>query len=282
MKKRILLSNIVVILSISFSFAGGGWTPKKKTGFFKLNQSILRANQFYGPNGDIVDITTISLYTTSLYGEYGFTDRIAGIVYAPFFVRSTLNEQKVRQTGTTEPGDELNAIGDFDLGFKYALVHNKEIAVSASITFGIPLGETQGGESGILQTGDGEFNQLIKVDVSKSFYPKPLYVSLSSGYNNRTQGFSDEIHFGAEIGYTYKDKLIGILKAYSVSSLNNGDAAGAANGVFSNNTEYFSFGPEVNYLMNKKVGISGSAAFAFSGKRILAAPNLNLGVFINL
>ncbi len=265
------------------AIAGGGWTPKKKKGFFKFGQNVIRSNKFYGPGGNIVDITTISLYTTSIYGEYGITDRISTTIYAPFFVRSTINMTEQRQSRNIIPGDEVNAVGDFDIGIKYALVYDKSIAVSTSLTLGLPFGETQGGKGKILQTGDGEFNQLVKIEASKSFYPKPIYATISTGFNNRTKGFSDEFHFGFEVGYTFKDKLTAILKVYNVSSFKNGEPTSAGgNGVFSNNTEYFSYGPEISYKLKDKFGITGSAAYAFSGKRILAAPNYNLGVFITL
>jgi hypothetical protein len=247
MKKHIILSTLLII-SINFSsLAGGGWTPKKRKGFFKFGQNVIRSNKFYSPSGDIIDITTISLYTTSIYGEYAFSDRVAGIIYVPLFVRSTINKIETRQTGRVTAGDEVNAIGDFDIGLKYALVYNKPISVSASLTLGLPLGETQGGDGKILQTGDGEFNQLIKIEASKSFYPKPLYATVVVGLNNRTKGFSEELHFGFEVGYTFKEKLTTTLKVYNVSSFENGEPTSAAgNGVFSNNTEFFSYGPEIS------------------------------------
>jgi len=284
MKKYILLSTLLV-MSVSFSaIAGGGWTPKKKKGYFKFGQNILRSSKFYSPSGDIIDVNTISLYTTSIYGEYGLTDRLAAIVYAPLFVRNTINKQESRQTGMLiSDGDMANAIGDLDLGIKYALIYDKSIALSASLTLGIPTGITNGGEGQILQTGDGEFNQLVKLEASKSFYPRPLYVSTLVGFNNRSEGFSEEFHFGVEVGYTFKDKLTTTFKVYNVSSLKNGEApTSAGNAIFSNDTAYFSYGPEISYKLNNKIGVSGSAAYALSGERILAAPNYNLGVFITL
>jgi len=284
MKKNILLSALLAI-SVSFSsLAGGGWTPKKKKGYFKFGQNMLRSNKFYSPSGDIIDITTISLYTTSIYGEYGLTDRLATIVYAPLFVRNTINKQESRQTGMLiSDGDMANSIGDLDLGIKYALTYGKSIALSGSLTLGIPTGITNGGEGQILQTGDGEFNQLIKLEASKSFYPVPLYVSTLVGFNNRTKGFSEEFHFGVEVGYTFKEKLTTTFKVYNVSSFKNGEApTSAGNAIFSNDTEFFSYGPEISYKISDKLGVSGSAAYALSGKRILATPNYNLGVFITL
>jgi hypothetical protein len=158
---------------------------------------------------------------------------------------------------------------------------DKPVVVSASILFGLPLGKSSGGEGQILQTGDGEFNQMIRLDVSGSFHPKPIYASAYVAFNNRTQNFSDEIRFGAEVGFTLK-KFIPIIKLNVVQSLYNGNAEEVQNGIFSNNTEYVSPTVELNYQLTEKWGISGSGGFAFSGKNILASPNWSLGIYLKL
>ena len=279
MKKLPLLT--ILYFAAQFCQAGGGWPQPKGGGYFKLGQNMILASTFYGPTGKVVDITTIGLYTTSLYGEYGFTDRITGIVYFPFFVRSTLNKIKFRQSGTVIPGDGFSSVGDSEIGIKYGVVTGKPIVVSASLILGLPLGETSGGESRILQTGDGEFNQMVRVDASHSFYPKPIFTSVYVAFNNRTKNFSDEARFGLELGATLK-KFTPIFKLNVVQSLDNGGTAVARNGVFSNNTEYFSPSVELNYEVTGHLGLSGSAAFAFSGQNILAAPNWGVGAYLKL
>ena len=272
---------IIALLTFNQAFAGGGWPQPKKHGYFKLSQNFIQSPYYFNPDGDIIDITTIGLYTFSLYGEYGITDRLTGILYFPFFVRNTLNEVQYNQSGKTEPGDSFNSVGDTDLSFKYGIVVNKPIVVSATLLFGLPIGKTSGGETQILQSGDGEFNQMIKIDVSSSFYPKPIYVSAYAGFNNRTRGFSDEVRFGAEIGFTFK-KFIPILKLNTVHSLFNGNAEVVQNGIFSNNTEYVSPMLELNYQATEKLGISSSGGFALSGRNILASPNWSLGLYLKL
>lgn len=266
---------------LTIAHGGGGWPQPKKGGYFKLGQNLIYASTFFGPTGDLVDITTIGMYTTSIYGEYGFTDRLTGIAYFPFLVKSTLNEIKFRQSGAVVPGDEFSSIGDAELGIKYGLIRNKSIVLSASLILGLPFGSTGGGESHILQTGDGEFNQMIRIDASHSLHPKPIFASAYAALNNRTNNFSDEVRFGLEIGGTFK-KIIPIFKMNVVQSLNNGGTVVVQNGVFSNNTEYISPSIEINYQLTDQVGLSGSGAFAFSGQNILAAPNWGLGVYFKL
>jgi len=278
--KKILISIIFSFASFVL-FAGGGWPQPHHGGYFKLSQNYIRSPYFFGPDGSIVDITTVQLFTTSIYGEYGFTNRLTGILYFPFFVRNTLNETVYNQSGQVVPGDEFQSIGDTDLSVKYALIMNKPVILSATILLGLPLGKSTGGAGQILQTGDGEFNQMIRLDASSSFYPKPAYVSAYVTFNNRTNDFSDEIRFGAEVGLAFK-KFIPILKLNVVQSLYNGNAEVVQNGIFSNNTEYVSPTVELNYQCTEKLGISGSGGFAFSGKNILASPNWSLGVYLKL
>ncbi len=277
--KKILLA--LLLFAATTSFAGGGWPQPKKGGYFKLSQNFIYAPYFYGPSGTIVNITTVQLFTTSIYGEYGITNRITGIVYFPFFVRNTLNAIQYNQSGKSVPGDHFQSLGDADIAIKYALINDKPVVVSASLYLGLPIGGTAGGNSKILQTGDGEFNQYLRIDASHSFYPKPVYVSAYAGFNNRTKGFSDEVRFGAEVGLTLK-KIIPILKLNVTQSLYNGDAEVVQNGIFSNNTEYISPTLELNYQLKDKIGISGSGGFAFAGRNILAAPNWSLGVYLKL
>src|SRR5690606_13129982 len=166
MKRSLLL--ILMLVSTQL-FAGGGWPQQKGKGYFKLGQSWIISSRFYGPAGEQVSIVTNGIYLSNFYGEYGFTNRFTGIVYVPFFVRSILNEVRFNQSGQVIPGDYLNAIGDSEIRLKYGLVVDKPVVISATVLFGLPLGETGGGESRILQTGDGEFNQMIRLDASRSF-----------------------------------------------------------------------------------------------------------------
>ena len=280
MIRKLLIIAVAIFIGHSITYGGGGWPQPKGNGYFKFSQNFIISPFYYSPSGEIIDITTTSLFTTSFYGEYGFTNRLTGIVYLPFFVRGTLNEVQYSPSGRVDPGDSFQSIGDTDLSVKYGLVINKPIVVSATLLLGLPLGETAGGNSQILQSGDGEFNQMIRIDASHSFHPKPVYVSAYAAFNNRTNGFSDEVRFGAEVGIVLK-KFIPILKVNIVESLYNGTGGESTqNGIFSNNTEYISPTLEVNYQLTEKIGISGSGGFALAGRNILASPNWSIGAYL--
>jgi len=287
-----LLSFIILSQSLQ---AGGGWPQPKGYGFFKLSQWWLIADQHFTDQGLIDPNQTTGLFNTAFYGEYGFTDRLTGVVYMPLFSRAYFNNQVSATTGeTTMPGEAINGIGDTDLGIKYGLTLNKPIAVSATLTFGLPLGNDSGGTQGNLQLGDGEFNQIIQVDAGTGFKlgKFPAYANTFVGFNNRTKNsndfeFSDEFRFGVEAGITFgDDKLTVIGRLFGVESFQNGDSvadqAASSNSVFANNAEHLSFSPEIAYNINENWGVSAGMGVAFRGELIAAAPSYSVGVYYRL
>jgi len=296
MKYSIFIAIFIVLLFAGQAIAGGGWPQPVGEGYFKLSQSMIRAKQYFNPDGDLIDITTTSVYMTSIYGEFGIANRLTGLIYAPVFVRSTINNRESTLNGRVEPGDEFNGIGDFDLGLKYGLITKGAIPVSASLVLGLPIGKNVGGESELLQTGDGEFNQLLRLEASHSFSGAPIYATLLVGYNNRgsatfkyasgeeTINYADQFQWGGEIGWTPSSKLLVSVKWLHLSSLDNGDDMGntGSSSVFGNNISYFSITPEVNLGLTDNFGLSASVGTVMSAKNILAAPNINFGLYYTL
>jgi hypothetical protein len=279
---------ILLFLGIFFAQnlqAGGGWPQEKGHGYFKLGQWWLISDQHYTDVGLIDPNITIGLFNTYAYGEYGFTDKLTGLVYFPFFSRSYFNNTISGTTGETlVPGDAINGLGDTDIGIKYGLVTDKRIAVSATVLFGLPLGISDAGLTTAIQTGDGEFNQLVQIDAGTGFKigKTSAYANAFVGFNNRTQGFSDEFRFGLEGGVTFaNDRLTAILRIFGVKSLQNGnfDDLSNSSSVFANNSEHISFSPEIAYKLNDKWGVSAGFGGAFYGRIISARPSYSFGVF---
>lgn len=277
---------ILVLLLPAFAEAGGGWPQPKDKWYLKIYQWWILSNQHYTSSGGIDPHATRGTYFTNVYAEYGITDRLTGMAHIPFFARATVFEQVSGTTGQViSPGEAVNGIGDMDFMLKYALVRNKPVVVAATLLLGVPTGISEGGSDGSLQTGDGEFNQMLRFDVSGSFkvgdkYP---YVSGYAGYNNRTGGYSDEYVFGLEAGVVL-GKWIPILRSDMVFSTRNGDPNFNSDGtsLFSNNREYVSVAPELNYSINDKIGISANVGMAVYGKLIFANPTYSLGMFFQL
>jgi protein XagA len=273
-----LITRISLILGLSFlcpSLTNAqAWTKSKGNGFYKLDFSTIQATDVFNTKGDVVPFRPLNSNITSFYGEYGLTNKLTVIGYVPFYVRNVLKAQG------SQSAVNYNNFGDVDLGFRYALPF-KKVAVAANLLLGIPTGD--GNQKEALLTGDGEFNQLLKIAVGSG--GKRWWTQGALGFNNRTKGFSDEFRYDFEFGYKFlNDRLLAIFKINGVESFNNGTVKAASTGLFSNNVEYLGVGPEVLYYANKKktVGISGRVGFAAKGQNILAAPSMSVGIFAEL
>ena len=290
--KRILLFVVFFYSSMLLMQAQSAWTQNQNAGYFKLNQSAIRADQFFNPNGDLIDITTTSVYSTVLYGEYGLSNRLTALINAPLFVRSTINDLESRVDGAVLPGDEFNGLGDIQLGLKYGLTQSGPIVLAASAQVKLPTGESVGGESELLQTGDGAWGALGMLHASHSFYPKPFYASLSVGYQWRgtadldyTSGllsvdYDDAFVWSGELGWTPNEKWAFAFKWTQVEPFGEDATEGVtgSSSIFGNRLAYFAIIPEVNYNMGNW-GLSASVGGVLFAKNILAAPSFNLGVF---
>lgn len=281
-----LILTILLVATSSLAYAGGGWPQPKGQGYLKLSQWWVTSNQHFTDVGLIDPNITMGIFNTSLYAEYGLTDRITGVVYLPFFSRAIQNNEI---SGTTQeiitPGDAINGVGDTDISLKFGITNPaKGLAVAATMTFGIPLGENAGGVRQNLQLGDGEFNQMLTVDAGSGWQAGsiPMYANAYLGYNNRTKGFSDEVRYGAEIGANIANKKLWIIaRMNAVESTKNGDERPPANStsIFANNTEFLSIGGEVAYNITDKWGVSASYMSALRGEIIFASPSYSFGVF---
>lgn len=286
--KKYIWSLLFVLITAIPLLAGGGWPQQRGRGYFKLSQWWIRADQHYTDLGLLDPNVTNGLFTTSLYGEYGFTDRLTGVVYLPFFSRALFNNTVSGTTGEIlMPGEAINSIGGFDISLKYGLIQKGSFSMSATLLFGLPVGENSGGSEGTLQTGDGEFNQLLQFDAGLGFKIGQInaYSNAFVGVNNRTRGFSDEFRYGFEVGANFfNNKITPIIRVFGVQSFNNGTLPSESTGVtiFANNTEHFTIAPELNYNINSQWGVSAGLSKAVSGRLIYANTAYNVGVFVKL
>lgn len=273
---------IILILSVFLlaqnTFAGG-WTQKQGAGFYKLGFDFLKADRYYSPTGKKINITTTGEYTFSLYSEYGITDRLTATAYIPFFKRLTVNRLVGRTSGFEFfEGDARNGFADIDLGIRYRLLQFGPTVVSSSLTLGIPVGSDKQ-ENGLF-TGDGEFNQLVAFEAGHSFYPKPWFATATLGFNNRTNGFSDEFRYGFQLGYQPWKPFLVALNLRGVKSLENGkDGVGGTSGFAGNDVEYLSYGLEVMHTVTGSFGLTAGFVSATLGQNALAAPVFSVGVF---
>ena len=273
---KYFILSVLLINSMSLLTAQA-WTKSKGHGFYKLDFTRINSTDILNANGDRVAYRSIANNTFSFYGEYGLTDKITAISYIPFFVNNVL----AAKTGTPALlGAKNSKFGDVDLAFRFALPV-KKIAMTATLLFGLPTGDAK--QINALYTGDGEFNQMLKIAAGMG--AKRWWGQTAIGFNNRTKGFSDEFRYDLEFGYKFfNDRFLAIFKINGIESFNNGTVKVAPTGLYSNNVEYMGVGPEFLYYANAKktIGISARIAGATKGQNVLAAPSMSVGFFAEL
>ena len=283
---------LLSILITSNIYAGGGWTNEKGTAYIKVSGWWVESKNFFSGNGSESRSNVSSgLFNINIYAEYGITDKLTAIGYIPFFSRAYQNRE-VDQNGNineTLPGGDLNSFGDSEIGLKYNLYKNDRFSIATSLTLGLPFGNDGSDQELLLTTGDGEFNQIVRVDIGASLFQNDLlsiYGNAYFGYNNRTKGFSDELRGGAEIGAGILDKKLWLIsKLDIIESTKNGDTISnndtRAN-IFANNAEVINLTFETSYYITEKIGISASIANPLSGVSGFDAPAYSGGIFFDL
>lgn len=287
---KVVIGIMACFLFISTaSYAGGPWPKKKGEVYFKISEWWMTYDKHFTDSGVKDPNTTTGIFSTYAYAEYGISNRLTGIVNGALFTRNYMNNVISLTTGDViSEGEAINAIGDFELGIKFGLTKDSDLPVSLTVMLGIPSGQSSGGTLGNLQTGDGEFNQIIQMDIGKSFSMvnnNPAYVSIYTGFNNRTQEYSEEFRYGIEFGLSWLDsKLWTTARLNGIESLKNGSTAATttSTGIFSNNSELVSLGFELNYYFKEHLGISIGLTSPLRGELLPANSAFSLGFFLDL
>ncbi|KJD31268.1 hypothetical protein PK35_15655 [Tamlana nanhaiensis] len=273
---------------MSFFIGNAQWTKGKGNGYYKLSFWYLESDKHFTDTGKTDPNVTRGQVNASFYGAYGITNKLDAIVYFPFFSSTYENDVISGTTGETiSSGETVNSIGDIDIAVRLKLLKTKRLALSTSLVFGLPTGNSQGGSDGSFQTGDGEFNQLLKVNLGTPFklLNAPFYAKTYVGFNNRTNGFSDEFRTGLEIGGNFFNRKIWLIaRSQIVESMQNGslNAQNSQGSIFANNIEYTNIGGEIAYYITKKLGVSLNYTHPISGRIIYANASISGGIFFDV
>ncbi len=257
----------------------GAWTQQDGGGYLKFSTRVVRADSFYDPEGNSTDIATFGDTAFSLYGEYGLFERLTLVGNLPVR-RLTLNRQEGELTGVELfPGDSSTALGDGELGVRIALARLGSSVFSTQVTVGIPVGDTDQ-ENGLV-TGDGEADVRAEVLFGHSFSGLPIYLSASTGYAQRFEGFSNEFRYGIEGGYRFGDWGLLVLRANGTQSLKNIETAGGGEieaNLFANNASFLAIGPEFNLALGRGSGASVAVEGVVFGENVFDAPAFTFGL----
>ena len=145
---------------------------------------------FHSEGMRLTNVVEYGYYSTCLYTEYGFSRKLTGIISFPFLnytyyiQAASLNRQSIWKTG------------DADIGFKYVLNIDQPIVISTTFVLGLLFGYHK--ENDPLQTGDGEFNQALRINAASyiKLFGSNAWWNVYTGYNHRSMGYADEIQYG--------------------------------------------------------------------------------------
>lgn len=281
-------NSIILVALLLFTSVQGQWINEKGKGYYKIGSWSLLADEYYTDQGIVDPNATRGLFINSIYAQYGLSTKINLITYIPFLVKNYQFAQVSQTNGKVyEPRQEYNGFGDINLGLEYGLKTAGNWVFSTTLTFGIPSGKSQAGSDGSYQTGDGEFNQLLQFNLGSGYGigKQNFYLKSYFGLNNRTQGFSDEVHSYFETGtQVLKNKLLLLTRVHWIKPLYNGTlSAESSNGsIFANNVESMILGGEMAFQIGKKWGVSATLTQPLFGKVIFKATTYSGGIFFNL
>lgn len=245
----------------------GAWTQEKGDGYWQFSQRATRVGFYYDADGARVPIPTLTDLTSTFYFEYGASARVTPFAYVPFVERLTLAS-----------GDSLTSVADVDLGARIALLRKGRGVLSLQLTLGVPSGHSDPVQG--LVTGDGEWNGIAMLQAGRSFAKAPVYISGEVGFNERTRGFSDEVRFGGEVGWTFHPRWSLTGRIRGVRSLHDGrpDAGTGTLGLYANDVEYLILTPQIAFSFRKDAWIAATVDTANGVRNSIGGPTYAITV----
>ena len=281
MKNKFSTKIVIAIIFLTNLLLAEGWTKKTGKSFIALDYRFSAATKYHDNSGENIEIEELKDLAFNLYAEYGLTDDFTLRLNIPFY---KILDYDLPLCAACD-GNTLNnsGIGDLDFGFRYKLKTFGKTVLATSLTFGVPLSkENLYNDLESLPLGDGEFNQILGVEVGHSLYPFPGYISGSLKFNNRNEGFSDQLRLGVEGGYKISKKLLFNLRLSLLKSLKNGDME-IIEGIIpihSNNQEYLALRIGGFYNFYKNFGVAATANLGLYAINVLSAPVYSIGIYI--
>lgn len=265
--RRLLL--LLLLVGIT---ASAQWPQGTGHGYFKLGTWSQVSDTHFEDDGNVITGDERRFFIPGLYARVGLSDKWTATTYIPFVITS--QEIQAVDGIVTQRGQ---SIGDINLSLERLLYKKKGFVFATDLTLGLPTGRT-----GIVGSGDGEFNQMVRLLFGQGFkYGQyPGYVKSNFGYNNRTNGFSNEVRWGVETGVT-ADKLFILARVNSIRSLKDSPYQIGGN-IFGDRIERTVLGFEVNYALNKKWGLSAGHNTFLSGAYVFNAPSWTTGITLKL
>ena len=268
----------LILLLLLCATAQAQWPQGKGQAYLKLGTWNQNSDTHFSDTGEIEPNGLRTINVNSLFARVGIDDKWTITGNFPLINTSQSLESEIRVF--TERG--IN-VGDINLSLERLLYKSeKGFHLGTDITLGLPVGEV-----GVVGSGDGEFNQQIRVLAGTGYAigdeivgKQHFYAKGSVGINNRTQGFSDEFVGALETGTTIKDILFVLTRLNVIKSFNNAPLQSFTNNhaVFGDRLERTTLGFEATYNLSDTWGLSAGYVRPLTGKFVFNAPAWTAGL----
>ncbi|MFN0118438.1 MAG: hypothetical protein ACKVQC_09140 [Elusimicrobiota bacterium] len=204
---------VCLMVSVSSSLWAGAWLREKNEVYSKVSFSKYSADKVFAPKKNKkLNGPKYSEYSSSFYGEFGFTEKWTGITQFSF-----------KSATSKFAGISHSESGLTDLWFymKRKLPSEK---FTSSVQLGVktPLGYSERKNPPL---GQGQVDLECRLLAGKSLYPWPVYLSSEVGYRKRNGDYSDEIPYVFETGFFPKKNLLLKVGLDGISNLTNDEAS---------------------------------------------------------
>ena len=273
----------MICLTTAHSYAGGGWIKEKSKGYYKLSQAWVSSEGYFSGENGFSPRLNSSLLTTSFYMEHGLGQGVSLELYAPFYIKHRVEGVIEVDSVDLNIDDGIGGFGDTDIGLRFQLYKSDLLNVSGTVRLGLPTGGTAKGDRENLFTGDGEFNQLMRVDASLPFGNKKVggFLNTYAGFNNRQTPFNDEVHFGIETGISTAQSRLWLIGRITGIRAGKGNATEFTNG-FTQSNSFTNYMVEAAFYMDDNLGFSVSYTGSIDGNVLLVASVYNAGIFLDI
>lgn len=281
--KQVLILLVSILIQQSL-YAGGGWVKTKGSYYHKFGFSYVTSNGYFSGGNNYDPRLNSSLITASFYTETGIGKGISFEGYLPYFTRHSVEGNILDSEGMLSSiNDAAGGVGDPIIGLRFRLLQKSFLAISGAAKLGVPIGKASLGERGNLFTGDDEWNQIVRLNVSAPFGTEKFagYTTLYGAFNNRSRNFSNELMYGAEIGFNYKPAKLWLIGKLDAVRPNNESPQEFSNG-FTSSMSFTNLIIESSYMLTEKHGLTASYTHSIDGNVLLVAPNYSVGFFINV
>ncbi len=298
MSRRLLVLAALVSVTASTTADAQAWIRDPGSAYVNLGYRVMRADAFYGDDGERFDINDFRQHTLALYAEAGVVDR---------WLMATLEGEVFRRSVLVDQG-AVTGFGDLKLGLWTGLLETP-VRLSLGLQVGLPTGDPSPQADGdpasqtvadLLPTGDGEVDVGLHLALGHGFGWRRVqqFVQASLGYVLRTtprntpaslppaadirDQLAYRIETGIKVDRPFFDRLWWIVRVAGLLVVQDRNAdtstgipriAGLGDGV-----EYASLGLELLAELGGGFGLGFGVDGAFYGRNVPATAAYKLSL----